>query len=61
MSRAGCLEDDLPGDFDIAREVHYAAIRQPTDPTAFITGLRERMTTALAGLDAALVNEPPVA
>ena len=49
-------DEDLPGDFDTTREVHYAAIRQPTDPTAFITGLRERMTTALAGLDAALVN-----
>lgn len=49
-------DDDLPGDFDTTREVHYAAIRQPTDPTAFITGLRDRMTTALAGLDTALVN-----
>jgi hypothetical protein len=38
------------------REVHYAALRQPTDPSAFITGLRERVTTALAGLDTALVN-----
>lgn len=40
-------DDDLPGDFDTTREVHYAAIRQPIDPTAFITGLRDRMTTAL--------------
>lgn len=48
-------DEDLPGDFDTTREVHYAAIRQPTDPTAFITGLR-RMTTALAGLDSALVD-----
>jgi hypothetical protein len=49
-------DDDLPGDFDASREVHYAAIRQPTDPTAFITGLRDRMTIALARLDTALVN-----
>lgn len=49
-------DEDLPGDFDTTREVHYAAIRQPTDPTAFITALRERMTAALAGLDAALVE-----
>ncbi|MGH3566476.1 MAG: hypothetical protein ACRDRH_10675 [Pseudonocardia sp.] len=41
-------DDDLPGDFDITRDVHHAAIRQPTDPTAFITDLRERMTTASA-------------
>jgi hypothetical protein len=25
-------EDDLPGDFETAREVYYAALRQPTDP-----------------------------
>jgi hypothetical protein len=49
-------DEDLPGDFDTTREVHYAAIRQPTDQTAFITDLRARMTTALAGLDAALVS-----
>jgi hypothetical protein len=36
-------EDDLPGDFDTAREVHYAAIRQPLAPTEFITGLQQRM------------------
>jgi hypothetical protein len=41
-------DEDLPGDFDTTREMHYAAIRQPTDPTAFITGLRARMTTARA-------------
>ena len=45
-------DDDLPGDFDTTREVHYAAIRQPLDPTAFITALRERMAAALARLDA---------
>ena len=28
-------DDDLPGDFDTAREVHYAALRQPVDPTEF--------------------------
>ena len=48
-------EDDLPGDFETAREVHYAAIRQPLDPTEFIAGLRERMTTALTSLDGGLV------
>lgn len=50
-------EDDLPGDFDDTREVHYAALRQPTDPTAFVESLRERMTTALGRLDAALVDD----
>ncbi|GIN04698.1 hypothetical protein Pve01_63560 [Planomonospora venezuelensis] len=49
-------EEDLPVDFEDAREVHYAALRQPTDPTEFIAGLRERMSDALGRLDAALVD-----
>ncbi len=49
-------EDDLPGDFDTAREVHYAAIRQPLDPTEFIAGLRQRMTDALTRLDTGLAE-----
>jgi len=49
-------EDDLPGDFEASREVHYAALRQPTDPTVFVDDLRHRMTAALAGLDAALAD-----
>lgn len=47
-------EDDLPGDFEQAREVHYAAIRQPLDPAVFIASVRERMSTALDNLDTAL-------
>lgn len=54
--RWGNPEDDLPGDFDDSREVHYAALRQPTDPTAFITGLQDRMRHALTGLDTALLD-----
>lgn len=50
-------EDDLPGDFDDTREVHYAALRQPTDPTEFIAGLRQRMSDALGRLDQALVDD----
>ncbi|WP_443111371.1 Tn3 family transposase [Amycolatopsis sp. A1MSW2902] len=49
-------EDDLPGDFEASREVHYAALRQPTDPTAFIAGLQQRMRDALTGLDTALAG-----
>ena len=37
-------DDDLPGDFDDHRDVHYAALRQPLDPTEFIAALRTRMT-----------------
>ncbi|TDO47748.1 Tn3 transposase DDE domain-containing protein [Kribbella sp. VKM Ac-2527] len=50
-------EDDLPGDFEHAREVHYAALRQPVDPTSFITSLKQRMTDALTRLDQALVDD----
>ncbi|WP_072691401.1 Tn3 family transposase [Rhodococcus marinonascens] len=49
-------EDDLPGDFDTAREVHYAAIRQPLDPTEFINGLKQRMSQALARFDVGLAE-----
>ena len=48
-------EDDLPGDFELNRDVHYAALRQPTDPTTFIDDLRSRLTGALDRLQQALV------
>jgi TnpA family transposase len=49
-------DDDLPGDFETAREVHYAALRQPLDPAAFVNDLRQRMTAALTGLDRGLAD-----
>ncbi|QES17722.1 Tn3 family transposase [Streptomyces venezuelae] len=49
-------EDDLPGDFEAARTVHYAAVRQPQDPQAFITSLKQRMTAGLDRLSAALAD-----
>jgi hypothetical protein len=47
-------ESDLPTDFDERRQAHYAAIRAPLDPTAFITALKRRLHTALTGLSRAL-------
>ena len=47
-------ETDLPADFELNRDVHYAAIRQPQDPTAFVAGLRRRLDEALAGFASAL-------
>lgn len=47
---------DLPADFDTTRSVHYAALRQPTDPTEFIAGLRARLSSALGRLDTALAG-----
>ncbi|MEU3092303.1 Tn3 family transposase [Streptomyces massasporeus] len=49
-------EDDLPGDFEATRTVHYAAIRQPLNPRAFIADLKKRMTAGLDGLSAALAD-----
>ncbi|GGS36790.1 hypothetical protein Snoj_16620 [Streptomyces nojiriensis] len=46
-------EDDLAGDFDATRTVHYAAIRQPQDPAEFVTGLKQRMTDGPDRLSAA--------
>ncbi|MFD4338016.1 hypothetical protein ACFWPP_12625 [Streptomyces anulatus] len=36
--------------------MHYAAIRQPLNPRAFIADLKKRITTALDGLSAALAD-----
>lgn len=44
-------EDDLPADFEANRDVHYAAIRQPLDPSAFVADLKERLGAALTRLD----------
>lgn len=49
-------EDDLPGDFEATRTVHYAAIRQPLNPRAFIADLKKRMTASLDRLSAALAD-----
>ncbi|MDA4887603.1 hypothetical protein PFZ55_11950 [Streptomyces sp. MS2A] len=49
-------EDDLPGDFESARTVHYAAIRRPEDPKESFTGLKRRMTDGLDRLSAALAD-----
>ena len=55
-NRWGNPDHDLPGDFDTARQVHYAALRQPLDPTKFVDDLRRRMTEALTRLDAGLAE-----
>ncbi|MBV9444872.1 MAG: hypothetical protein JO345_03110 [Streptosporangiaceae bacterium] len=47
-------DEDLPHDFEVHRAAHYAALRKPLDPTAFIDQLQTEMRTELAALDAAL-------
>ncbi|ETA03430.1 transposase, TnpA family [Frankia sp. CcI6] len=51
-------DEDLPADFEAQRATHYAALRKPLDPTAFIDQLREEMRTELAALDTALPKLP---
>jgi TnpA family transposase len=49
-------EDDLPADFEDNRDIHYAAIRQPQDPTEFIDSLKAGMRRSLATLADALTQ-----
>lgn len=44
---------DLPADFDRHRGEHYERLRQPTDPSAFVAALRDRLAAALRDLEAA--------
>ncbi|MFY1621568.1 Tn3 family transposase [Micromonospora sp. WMMD735] len=47
-------DQDLPHDFEARRDAHYAALRKPLDPTAFIDQLRTEMRDELAALDTSL-------
>lgn len=49
-------EDDLPADFEATRDVHYEALRKRREAEELISGLRERLTTALDQLDGALAT-----
>jgi hypothetical protein len=47
-------DEDLPADFEARRAEHYASLRKPLDPAAFIGGLREEMRAELNALHDAL-------
>jgi len=49
-------DEDLPGDFDDIRDVHYAAIGKPLDAKAFVADLRRRQREALDRLDQAMAK-----
>jgi hypothetical protein len=49
-------DEDLPGDFEDNRDVHYAALAKPLDATEFIAGLRMRLDDGLTRLDTALAK-----
>jgi hypothetical protein len=47
-------DEDLPADFETRRTEHYASLRKPLDPEAFIIGLREEMRAELDAMHDAL-------
>jgi hypothetical protein len=49
-------DQDLPGDFEDNRDVHYAELAKPLDATEFIDGLRRRLDDGLTRLDTALAK-----
>lgn len=50
----GNPEAHLPDDFDVNRDVHYEAVRQPLDATEFVAGVKQKMSDALAELSQGL-------
>jgi Domain of unknown function (DUF4158) len=48
--------EDLPADFEHNRDVHYAAIRKPRDPQAFIADLQARLHAGLERLNHAVAT-----
>lgn len=49
-------DEDLPGDFEDNRDVHYAALAKPLDATAFIAELKKKMNAALDRLNTGLAQ-----
>ena len=49
-------DEDLPGDFEDNRDVHYSELGKPLDAAEFIEGLRRRLDEGLTRLDTALAN-----
>ena len=49
-------DEDLPGDFEDNRDVHYAAPSKPLAATEFIGSLRMRLEEGLTRLDTALAK-----
>ena len=49
-------EEELPGDFETNRDIHYASLRQPLDPRAFISDLQDRLITALTALNQGIAD-----
>jgi len=53
-------DQDLPADFEIHRDEHYAALGLPRNAATFIAKVRAEMTDALGTLDRGLARNPHV-
>jgi hypothetical protein len=51
-------DEDLPQDFEQRRTDHYAALRKPLDPSAFIAEVRSELQEELQALHRALPDLP---
>ena len=51
-------DEDLPADFDIRRDEHYATLGLPQDADAFIARVQTDMMEALAMFDSGLATNP---
>ena len=49
-------DEDLPGDFEDNRDVHYAALAKPVDASAFVADLRGRLSAGLDRLNTTLAQ-----
>ena len=49
-------DEDLPGDFEDNRDVHYSALAKPQGAAEFTGGLKKRLGDALTRLDTALAR-----
>ncbi len=53
-------DDDLPTDFEAARETYYAALRQPQDADVFVADVQAAMQVALHAFHDGLPKNPAV-
>lgn len=51
-------DEDLPADFESRRDEHYATLRKPLDPSAFIDELQAEMHAELTGLSDSAAGLP---
>ncbi|MEV4186877.1 Tn3 family transposase [Streptosporangium canum] len=49
-------DEDLPGDFEANRDVHYFALSKPMDAAEFVAGLKERLTGSLDRLNTGMAE-----